>query len=85
MPPQGYGAIQWVCAHLIRGLRALGHEVTLLGAPGSPMLPDVRVLDATTPAHFDTWAARTDVDIARTAPFSGGKRTTTCFYSAASK
>jgi len=63
VPPQGYGAIQWVCAHLIRGMRALGHEITLLGAPGSPMPPDVKVLDATTPAHFDTWAARADVDI----------------------
>ncbi|MGH3328457.1 MAG: glycosyltransferase [Streptomycetales bacterium] len=63
VPPQGYGAIQWVCAHLICGMRALGHEVTLLGAPGSSMPSDVRVLDATTPAHFDTWAACADIDI----------------------
>lgn len=63
VPPQGYGAIQWVCAHLIKGMRALGHEVTLLGAPGSSMPADVTVLDATTVSEFDAWAAHADVDV----------------------
>ncbi len=62
VPPQGYGAIQWVCAHLITGMRELGHNVTLLGAPGSGWPPDVEVLDL--PAEeFDSWAAHADVDV----------------------
>lgn len=63
VPPQGYGTVQWVCAHLIRGLRALGHQVTLLGAPGSRTDPGVTVVDATSANDFDEWAATTDVDI----------------------
>lgn len=62
VPPQGYGAIQWVCAHLITGMRELGHSVTLLGAPGSAWPPDVEVLDL--PAEeFDIWAASAEVDV----------------------
>jgi hypothetical protein len=62
VPPQGYGAIQWVCAHLLTGMRELGHSMTLLGAPGSAWPADVEVLDL--PAEeFDAWAARAEVDV----------------------
>lgn len=47
VPPQGYGGIQWVIAHLVSGLAADGHSVLLLGAPGSPRAPNVTVSDAT--------------------------------------
>lgn len=35
VPPQGYGGIQWMVAVHVKGLLSLGHQVTLLGAPGS--------------------------------------------------
>lgn len=63
VPPQGYGAIPWVCAHLAAGLVRMGHEIVLLGAPGSPEPPGVQVVDASTPEEFDAWAASADVDI----------------------
>jgi glycosyltransferase involved in cell wall biosynthesis len=35
VPPAGYGGIQWAMTYHIDGLLELGHEVTILGAPGS--------------------------------------------------
>lgn len=35
VPPQGYGGIQWIIKNLIDGLSFLGHDITLIGAPGS--------------------------------------------------
>ncbi|MFJ7279798.1 glycosyltransferase family 4 protein [Kitasatospora sp. NPDC098663] len=54
VPPQGYGGIQWVVATLIDALLAAGHEVLLVGAPGSTARPGLTVSDATT---FDTTRA----------------------------
>ncbi|WP_308222406.1 glycosyltransferase [Kitasatospora sp. A2-31] len=51
VPPQGYGGIQWVVATLIDGLLAAGHEILLVGAPGSTPQPGLTVSDATT---YDT-------------------------------
>lgn len=62
VPPQGYGGIQWVCAHLINGLLELGHDVTLLGAPGS-RLPGAKVLDLATAEEFAAWTSAADIDI----------------------
>jgi glycosyltransferase involved in cell wall biosynthesis len=63
VPPQGYGAIQWVCAHLIDALLARGHEIHLLGAPGSAERHGLTVTDACTPAMFEEWAANAEVDL----------------------
>lgn len=49
VPPQGYGGIQWVVATLVDGLLELGHEVLLMGAPGSPERPGLAVSDAVDP------------------------------------
>lgn len=64
VPPQGYGGIQWVVAHLVDGLAQLGHEVFLLGAPGSePSDTNVTVVDAAEDADMARWlrSARLDV------------------------
>lgn len=64
VPPRGYGAIQWVCAHLIRGLVELGQEVALLGAPGSPLSYDnLEIVDVATPAEFERWLRTASIDI----------------------
>ncbi|GAA2848260.1 glycosyltransferase family 4 protein [Streptosporangium fragile] len=64
VPPQGYGGIQWVVSHLVDGLLALGHEVHLLGAPGSHAgHPDLRVVDAAEPAEMRRWLRGNRVDI----------------------
>jgi glycosyltransferase involved in cell wall biosynthesis len=63
VPPQGYGGIQWVCAHLIAGLIDLGHEVELVGAPDSPGRPGLTVLDVTAEPDVAAWAAQCDVDV----------------------
>lgn len=48
VPPQGYGGIQWVVATLIDALLAAGHEILLVGAPGSTTRPGLTVSNATT-------------------------------------
>jgi len=63
VPPQGYGAIQWVCAHLINGLIGLGHQVTLLGAPGSPARTGLTVADATTPDQLSSRVGSCGADV----------------------
>jgi glycosyltransferase involved in cell wall biosynthesis len=56
VPPQGYGGIQWVVAHLVEGLLDLGHRVLLLGAPGSISRKGLEVVDeAGTPAEIRNW------------------------------
>jgi glycosyltransferase involved in cell wall biosynthesis len=35
VPPRAYGGIEWMCASLVDGLAARGHDVTLIGA-GTP-------------------------------------------------
>ncbi|GIH68791.1 glycosyltransferase [Sphaerimonospora thailandensis] len=60
VPPQGYGGIQWMAATLIDGLLELGHDVLLLGAPGSPARRRLTVSEATTRAEvtdaLDAWS-----------------------------
>ncbi|MFG3051474.1 glycosyltransferase [Kitasatospora sp. NPDC048239] len=64
VPPQGYGGIQWVVAHLVSGLLELGHEVFLLGAPGSPDgHPGLTVVPAAEPADMRSWLRTARVDI----------------------
>ncbi|GAA0730947.1 glycosyltransferase [Dactylosporangium roseum] len=47
VPPQGYAGIHWIVANQMDGLLRLGHEVVLLGAPGTePPSPEVTVVDA---------------------------------------
>jgi len=43
LPVTGYGGTERVVVALVRGLRALGHQVTLLAAPGT-LVPDVTVV-----------------------------------------
>src|SRR3954453_338033 len=58
VPPQGYGGIQWVVAHLVEGLLDLGHHVFLLGAPGSNSRTRLEVIDeAGTPSEIRQWLA----------------------------
>src|SRR5262245_50720612 len=63
VPPQGYGGVQWIIANLIDGLLALGHEVHLLGAPGSPGRPHLHVVDAGTADTMAAWLADARVDV----------------------
>ncbi len=63
VPPQGYGGIQWVMSHLVDGLVELGHEVLLLGAPGSPSRPGLAVLPVTDAASTAQVLADHPVDV----------------------
>jgi glycosyltransferase involved in cell wall biosynthesis len=64
VPPQGYGGIQWVVAHLVTGLLDLGHEVFLLGAPGSPAgRPGLTVVPAAEPAEMRAWLSTARMDV----------------------
>ena len=64
VPPQGYGGIQWVVATLIDGLLELGHEVFLLGAPGSvSTVESLRVVNAGRPEDIGRWLTENDVDV----------------------
>ncbi len=63
VPPQGYGGIQWVVSHLIDGLIELGHEVVLLGAPGSQPRPGLTVLAVTSAAEAARALAEIPVDV----------------------
>jgi glycosyltransferase involved in cell wall biosynthesis len=64
VPPQGYGGIQWVVTNIIDGLLALGHEIFLLGAPGSIWLnPFLHVIDAGDPESIYNWLNNNKVDI----------------------
>jgi|Tabmets5t2r1_1033131.scaffolds.fasta_scaffold11969_3 glycosyltransferase involved in cell wall biosynthesis len=64
VPPQGYGGIQWVVAQLVDGLLDLGHQVSLLGAPGSPNgRPGLTVIEAAEPADMQAWLSRARVDM----------------------
>lgn len=64
VPPQGYGGIQWIVATLLDGLMARGHEVFLLGAPGSVAWHSrLQVVEAGTPEAIRTWLALGKYDI----------------------
>jgi glycosyltransferase involved in cell wall biosynthesis len=64
VPPQTYGGVQSALAALIDGISALGHEVKLLGAPGSsPSHPDVEVIDAGTFVDIARWLRSARFDI----------------------
>ncbi|MFC4032399.1 glycosyltransferase [Streptomyces polygonati] len=64
VPPQGYGGIQWVVAHLVAGLLELGHEVFLLGAPGSPGdHPGLTVVPVAKPEEMVSWLRTARVDM----------------------
>jgi Glycosyl transferases group 1 len=64
VPPQGYGGIQWAVAQLIDGLLDLGHQVSLLGAPGSPDgRPGLTLADVAEPADMQAWLAQARVDM----------------------
>jgi glycosyltransferase involved in cell wall biosynthesis len=63
VPPQGYGGIQWVVATLIDGLLALGCEVALVGAPGSPATAGLCVADVSDRQAAEEWMADNRVDV----------------------
>ncbi|MFJ6696945.1 glycosyltransferase family 4 protein [Streptomyces sp. NPDC091272] len=64
VPPQGYGGIQWVVANLMDGLLELGHEVFLLGAPGSLAgRPGLTVVPVGEPQEIQQWLRTSDVDV----------------------
>lgn len=64
VPPQGYGGIQWVVATLIDGLLELGHEVFLLGAPGSVSTNNrLHVINAGTAEAMKIWLKENPMDI----------------------
>jgi glycosyltransferase involved in cell wall biosynthesis len=64
VPPQGYGGIQWVVAHLLDGLLARGHRVFLLGAPGSPCThSNLEVVDAAEPDDMARWLRSARIDV----------------------
>lgn len=56
VPPQGYGGIQWIIKNLIDGLVELGHEVFLIGAPGSNSnLDKYHVYDIGSPSEISSF------------------------------
>lgn len=56
VPPQGYAGIHWIVANHLDGLLELGHEVFLLGAPGTkPASPAVTVVDAGEVDDMHAW------------------------------
>ncbi|MFC4013743.1 glycosyltransferase [Nonomuraea purpurea] len=56
VPPQGYAGIHWIVANQMDGLLELGHEVFLLGAPGTtPASPAVTVVDAGDIEDMHAW------------------------------
>ncbi|WP_033337746.1 glycosyltransferase [Catenuloplanes japonicus] len=56
VPPQGYAGIHWVVSNQLDGLLALGHEVSLLGGPGTiPASPAVTVVDAGEIEDMHAW------------------------------
>lgn len=64
VPPQGYGGIQWMVAHLMEALLARGHEVALLGAPGSLQISRRHtVVDAATPEAIAAWLSAEHYDV----------------------
>lgn len=64
VPPDGYGGVQWVVANLIDGLLELGHEIFLLGAPGSSSAnQSLRIIDRGAPAAMWDWLVENEVDI----------------------
>lgn len=64
VPPQGYGGIQWVVAQLNDALLELGHEIFLLGAPGSVSTdPRLRVIELGEPGEMRRWLEAGEVDI----------------------
>lgn len=64
VPPQGYGGIQWVVAQLNDALLALGHEVFLLGAPGSVSTdPRLTVVEVAEAGEMRRWLEGAEVDI----------------------
>jgi glycosyltransferase involved in cell wall biosynthesis len=62
VPPRGYGGIQWVVATLIDGLLAVGCDVALLGAPGSPATAGLSVVDVADRRGVEEWLADNHVD-----------------------
>lgn len=64
VPPQGYGGIQWIVANTMNGLLELGHEIFLLGAPGSPVThPRMTVVPVGEPSDIRDWLRTADVDV----------------------
>lgn len=64
VPPEGYGGIQWVVAHIMHGLLELGHQVFLLGAPGSPVTHRrMTVVPAGEPDEISAWLRDAQVDV----------------------
>jgi Glycosyltransferase len=63
VPPQGYGGIQWIIKNLIDGLIELGHEIILVGAPGSKEKEHLKVLDIAVPDDISRYLATLNDDI----------------------
>ena len=64
VPPQGYGGVQWVVATLIDGLTELGHEVFLLGAPGSASTSSsLKVIQLGHAEEMFDWLQESDVEV----------------------
>jgi glycosyltransferase involved in cell wall biosynthesis len=64
VPPQGYSGVHWFVAHLVDGILRLGHQVFLLGAPGSQVSgPGLTVVDAGEIQAIESWLATADVDV----------------------
>lgn len=64
VPPDGYGGAQWVVANLVDGLLELGHEIFLLGAPGScSENPFLKIVNCAAPQAMREWLVEHQVDI----------------------
>lgn len=66
VPPQGYAGIHWIVANQMDGLLQLGHEVYLLGAPGTVApSPAVTVVPVGEVEDMHAWLndAATAVDV----------------------